>query len=332
MTSEFGLLPVSSIGSLPKPPQLLQREQAPLHEQDTAAMRSAQQAAVQEWLSAQEELGIDLLVDGEQYRRSMISYFLEGWGCASVDPDPVWVLDNLYSQRAVIEREPTAPCTLASEWYRWASTQTRRPLKPTITGPYTLRDWAFDRRFATRHDAVMALAEHVGEETRALVAAGARYIQIDEPAYVTRFDQPDELRLAVAAMERARAPAGSDVLVFSHMCYGAFEEVYPRMLDLPVDVFCLELAHVTPAMLAGLRREPFPRDRGVGFGVVDAMDPRVDSVAEIEQRIRLALDHFRPEQIWLNPDCGFQALPRAVAMGKLKNLVIAARNIRATLS
>ena len=89
------LLPTSSIGSLPKPPALFKAEMLPLHEQDRAAMRKAQEQAVADWLLIQEGLGIDLAVDGEQYRRSMTTYFLEGWGCAEIDPDPVWVLDNM---------------------------------------------------------------------------------------------------------------------------------------------------------------------------------------------------------------------------------------------
>src|SRR5215210_5425375 len=105
MSTRLGLLPVSSIGSLPKPRDLFQAEMAPLHEQDQAAMGRAQRAAVAMWLDLQQQAGVDLAVDGEQYRRSMTTYFLEGWGCAGVDPDPVWVMDNMYGQRAVIERE-----------------------------------------------------------------------------------------------------------------------------------------------------------------------------------------------------------------------------------
>ena len=332
MRTPLGLLPVSTIGSLPKPPALLEAEMAPLAAQDHVAMRAAQETAVREWLTIQEELGVNLAVDGEQYRRSMISYFLEGWGCAEIDPDPVWVLDNLYSQRAVIGRNATTALPLLADWYRYSAGATVLPLKPTLTGPYTLRDWAFDRHHRDRRAAVLALAESVRAEVFALVDAGARYIQIDEPAYVTRYDQPEELELAVAGMKRVCEGVPADVMLFTHMCYGAFEEVYPRMLDLPVHVFCLELAHVTPKMLSILRRHPFPPDRAMGYGVVDSMEPRVETVAEIEGRIRQALEYFSPDQLWLNPDCGFQALPRDSAIGKLRNLVTAARRIRNSLS
>ena len=108
------LLPVSSIGSLPKPPDLFRAEMAPLEQQDHAWMRRSQETAVADWIATQEKLGIDVLVDGEQYRRSMTTSFLEGWGCADIDPDPVWVLDNMYGQRAVIKRRGHRAAHVAS--------------------------------------------------------------------------------------------------------------------------------------------------------------------------------------------------------------------------
>jgi 5-methyltetrahydropteroyltriglutamate--homocysteine methyltransferase len=332
MTIELPVLPVSSIGSLPKPRELFQAEMAPLKEQNQVAMQRAQRDAVAMWLDIQGDAGIDLAVDGEQYRRSMTTYFLEGWGCADIDPDPVWVMDNMYGQRAVISRQATQPRSLLVDWYHYAAERTPGPLKVTVTGPYTLRDWVFDRYYPTRQDAVLAMAEYVREEVQGLVAAGAQYVQIDEPAFVTRYDQPDELDLAIKAMHRVVDGVPPEVTVFTHMCYGAFHEVYPKMLELPAKVFCLELSHVSPELLDILRRVPYPADRGMGFGVVDAMDPRVESVEEIERRIRLALEYFRPEQLWLNPDCGLQTLPHASAVGKLRNLVEAARRVREGLA
>jgi 5-methyltetrahydropteroyltriglutamate--homocysteine methyltransferase len=327
-TNALPLLPVSSIGSLPKPRDLFRAEMAPLAAQDQEAMRRAQRAAVAMWLEVQRAAGVDLAVDGEQYRRSMTSYFLEGWGCAGVDPDPVWVMDNMYGQRAVISRAATRPRALLVEWYRYAQECTPLPLKVTVTGPYTLRDWVFDRYYRTRRDAVLALAEYVREEVQGLASAGLRYLQVDEPAFVTRYDQPDELDLAIEAMHRVVGGLPPGVTVFTHMCYGAFHEVYPKMLELPAQVLCLELSHVSAELLDVLRRVPYPADRGMGFGVVDAMDPRVEGVEEIEGRIRLALQYFRPEQLWINPDCGLQTLPHDSAVGKLRNLVEATRRVR----
>ena len=66
----------------------------------------------------------------------------------------------------------------------------------------------------------------------------------------------------------------------------------------------------------------------MGYGVVDAQDPRVESVVEIEARIRLALEYFAPEQLWINPDCGLQAVPYESAVAKLENVMEATRRVR----
>lgn len=329
--TDLPILPVSSIGSLPKPAELFKAEMAPLDQQDLPRMRRGQEEAVADWLKTQDGLGIDVLVDGEQYRRSMTTYFLEGWGCAEVDPDPVWVLDNLYGQRAVIAGEATRPRALLRDWYEFAHKRTSSPIKATITGPYTLRDWVFDRFYPIRREAVMALAEYVRDEVEALVAAGVRYLQIDEPAFVTRYDQPEELDVAIAAMRRIAEVIPPEVTVFTHMCYGAFHEVYPKMLELPAKVFCLELSHVSPELLELLKRRPLPQDRALGFGVVDAQDPRVESVEEIERRLRLALEYLSPSQLWVNPDCGLQTLTRESAIAKLQNLMEATRRVRESI-
>jgi 5-methyltetrahydropteroyltriglutamate--homocysteine methyltransferase len=326
------LLPVSGIGSLPKPPELFRAEMAPLQEQDPAAMRAMQEAALTDWLAVQAEVGVDVAVDGEVYRRSMVTHFLEGWGCARVHPDAVWVLDNMYGQRPVIHGPATEPRRLLADWYRFAAARTSAPVKATITGPYTLRDWAFDRHYPSHAAAVLALAEYVREEVLGLVDARVRYLQVDEPAYVTRYDQPAELQVAERAMRRVLEGVPDDILVITHMCYGSFHEVYPRMLELPAHVFCLELSHASPELLELLRRQPLPPDRALGFGVVDAMDPRVESVEEIVGRIRRALEYLRPEQVWLNPDCGLQTLPRDTAVAKMRNLVAAARRAREELT
>src|SRR5205823_4308687 len=116
------------------------------------------------------------------------------------------------------------------------------------------RDWVFDQYYPSRRAAVLALAEYVREEVQALMAAGVEYLQIDEPAFVTRYDQPDELDTAIAAMRRVLDDVPSHVTIFTHMCYGAFHEVYPKMLELPARVFCLELSHISAEMLHALRR------------------------------------------------------------------------------
>ena len=69
-------------------------------------------------------------------------------------------------------------------------------------------------------------------------------------------------------------------------------------------------------------------NKGVIFGVLDVGDSRIETVDEIEVRIRQVLDHVEPDRLSGGPDCGMVFLDPEVAMAKLTNLVESARRAR----
>src|SRR5207244_6744712 len=132
-------------------------------------------------------------------------------------------------------------------------------------------DWSFDDHYGSRRDLVLALAEVVREEAHDLEKAGAKYIQIDEPAVSTRLD---ELDLAIEAM--GIVTSGLRAHTTTHMCYGRFEEVYPRLLDIPVDEIDLEMTNSGLELLRCFRQHPFTKD--IGFGVVVYISHRYTTI------------------------------------------------------
>ncbi|MBI4499505.1 MAG: methionine synthase, partial [Chloroflexi bacterium] len=70
-----GLL-TTSVGSFPKPPYLAKaRTQYAAGKLEADELRKLEQQATREWIAFQEEIGIDILVDGEMYRGDMVEYF-----------------------------------------------------------------------------------------------------------------------------------------------------------------------------------------------------------------------------------------------------------------
>jgi 5-methyltetrahydropteroyltriglutamate--homocysteine methyltransferase len=193
-----------------------------------------------------------------------------------------------------------------------------------LTGPYTICDWSFDDHFGSRREFVLALAEVVRQEALDLERAGAQYIQIDEPAVSTRLD---ELDLAIEAM--GVVTAGLKAHTITHMCYGRFEEVYPHLLDLPVDQIDLELANSGLELLERFREHPFTKS--IGFGVVDVHSHRIETVEEVKANIRRALDYLEPGQIFVDPDCGLKTRTVAEAREKLRVIQRARDEVRAEL-
>ncbi|HUR89727.1 MAG TPA: methionine synthase, partial [Ramlibacter sp.] len=69
-------------------------------------------------------------------------------------------------------------------------------------------------------------------------------------------------------------------------------------------------------------------DKQVLVGCIDLSDMNVETPETIANRIRKALQHIKPEQVVLAPDCGMKYLPREVAQGKLRAMVEAAKQLR----
>ena len=73
---DLPLLPTTTVGSFPKPPSLMRaRGDFAKGKISAAALRQEEEKATAAWMEAQEALGLDILVDGEQYRGDMVAYF-----------------------------------------------------------------------------------------------------------------------------------------------------------------------------------------------------------------------------------------------------------------
>ena len=209
-------------------------------------------------MRTQEELGLDVLVDGEQYRGDMVAYFAEtmpGFARGGL----VRSYGNRYYHKPVMVGPVRWPGPMTVDWWRWTQSLTTRPVKGMLTGPYTLMDWSFDDHYPDRKAACLALAREVRKEVEALLEAGVRIIQIDEPALSVR---PDELGFAVEAMHLV--VDGLPAYYVVHACFGAFETIYPGLLDLPVDNLDLAISHSALDLLAMFEKDPFTKDLSLG--------------------------------------------------------------------
>jgi 5-methyltetrahydropteroyltriglutamate--homocysteine methyltransferase len=207
------------------------------------------------------------------------------------------------------------------EWWRYAQSLTERPVKGMLTGPYTVMDWSFNEFYPDRRATCMALAAVIRKEVEVLVAAGCRIVQIDEPALSVR---PEELGIAIEAMHRVTD--GLNAYFITHACYGAFEYIYPGMLEMPVDNFDLEMSNSDLDLLAVFRSQPFTKD--ISFGVVDVHNHQVEDVATVRRRVEQALTILPKEKVWVDPDCGLKTRTVEESIEKLRVCVAAAKAYR----
>ncbi len=315
------ILPTSTIGSFPKPDYLKDaRRRFDRGEIRADELRKLEEKATRDCMKMQEEIGLDILVDGEMYRGDMTAYFaehLQGFGISGL----VRSYGNRYYRKPIIQGAIQRARAITVEWWQFAQAQTKKPVKAILTGPYTMMDWSFDEHYGSREKSTMALANVIHQEVADLERAGAQYIQIDEPAVSVR---PDEIQLAIAAMRVVTK--GIRAKTLTHICYGDFAAIYPKMLDLAVDQFDLELSNSGYDMLELFKRAPFTKE--IGYGVLDVHSHRVETVDQVKERLKMALDVFPIEKIYVNPDCGLKTRTEAEARDKLKVMIEATRAIR----
>ena len=319
------LLPTTSVGSFPKPPHLIEaRRKFAAGQLDAKELHGLEEQTTREWVALQKEIGLDVFVDGEMYRGDMTTYFarnLEGFKISGL----VRSYGNRYYRKPIIVDEVGWREPITVEWWKFTQGLTRKPVKGVVTGPYTMMDWSFNEYYPTRRDACLALAKVLHEEVKALAKAGAKIIQVDEPAISAR---PEELpEFAIKAMRMVTR--GVDAYFINHICYGAFEFIYPKMLELPVDNFDLEMSNSELDLVDLFHEHPFTKD--LSFGVVDAHSHVVEDLATVKQRIQRALEVLTPEQLWIDPDCGLKTRTHEETVGKLKAIVSATKSIREDL-
>ncbi len=316
-----GLL-TTSVGSFAKPPYLqkARNEHAAGRLSDEELDKLTLQAT-KEVIDLQNELGLDILVHGEMERGDMVAYFAEHFRGMKIG-GLVRSYGNRYYHKPVIFGELRFDKPLTVELWKYAQSLTDKPVKGMVTGPYTMVDWAFEEYYPTRRDAVLAMARVVREEVLALQSAGATYIQIDEPACSTRFD---EIPLAAEAM--GIVTQGLTARTITHICYGDFAPVYDQIIKIPVDQFDLELANSDYDLLDVMQKKGF--DKEIGLGVLDVHTHEIESVDEVVAGIKKALAVLPPERIFVDPDCGLKTRTWEESAAKIRVMVEAVKRVKA---
>ncbi|MEC9140875.1 MAG: methionine synthase [Chloroflexota bacterium] len=311
----------TSVGSFPKPPELQAARNKMLRgELGANELEQMEREATASWIKTQEELGIDILVDGEMDRGDMVTYFselLDGFTISGL----VRSYGNRYYRKPIAVGPIGRKSPMTLKTWEYAQSLTDKPVKGMLTGPYTIAEWSFNEYYSTFEEFVMEVAKVVHAEAIDLEAAGAKYIQIDEPAASTR---PEEMELVARSMEVVTE--GLSAYTLTHICYGDFEAVFDDINRIPVDNLDIETANSNYSLLELFRGRQY--DKHLSLGVTDVHTHQIESLDEVKAGIRKALEIFSPSQLFIGPDCGLKTRTAAESISKLKVMVQAVGEIK----
>lgn len=287
--------------------------------------------AVDVALHDQEEAGIDVVSDGEMRRSGFFTaeFYRHLTGLRPLPPERrVGPPGHDQQHRFEVVEPIDAPNGLGVvAEFRAARSRTSRPLKVTVPGPFTLAGrLAGGGVYRDRIAATEAFVPILAAEVRALVAAGATFIQIDEPSPAIHPDAPADF---AGLFNPVVADVPATVRVAVHLCFGNYmgrplgKRTYRPVLDqlrrFAVRELVLEFANreMTELELLADLVDRFD----VAAGVVDVKNSYVESAEDVAERIERVLAFVPAERLSVVPDCGFSQTARAITKEKLRALV-----------
>ncbi len=304
-----------------------------------ADMSDAQLRATQAAIVEQEVAGIDVITGGEMHRRThnrhsppnaMLNHFWQKIPSfqGETKPKPITLHDPHVFHPAAICKGPiidSVDLGLVEE-FTTVSSFARKPVKITMTGPHLLAVVAYDEYYNDPKAMMNDFGKLLHQNFRKLAAAGCKHIQIDEPYFTPSSDE--EVKAAVETINMAIEGLPKDTHVMVHICQGNYAvgpdydgQIGHRYFDVgryKADLVCAIdcdgylIEHDMTPHFEGLLG-----DKQLGVGAVDVQAPNVESGQQVADRIS-AHGWLAPEQTVITSSCGFNHLPRHIALGKLR--------------
>jgi len=329
------LFPTTTIGSFPQTKEIrIQRNKFTKGEITAAEYEKFIEKEIEDVVKIQEELGLDVYVHGEPERNDMVQYFgerLNGYAFTTHG----WV--QSYGSRCVrppiVVGDISRPAPITVKESKFAASISKKPMKGMLTGPITCLRWSFPRDDVHQSVQAQQLALALRDEVLDLEKAGVYVIQVDEPALREGLplragkERTDYLKWAVDSFRLATAGVEDGTQIHSHFCYSEFQDFFYAIAALDADVLSIENSKSDAKLLKVFVDEAYPRH--IGPGVYDIHSPRVPSQKEIEDRIAEMLQYLKPDQLWIDPDCGLKTRQWKETKASLTNMVNAAKTFRA---
>jgi 5-methyltetrahydropteroyltriglutamate--homocysteine methyltransferase len=332
----FGLplLPTTTIGSFPQTAEI-RAARAAFKRGELSAVdyEKAMKKEIAHAVAEQEKLDIDVPVHGEAERNDMVEYFGEQLAGFCFTGNG-WV--QSYGSRCVkppiIYGDVSRPAPMTVAWSSYAQSLTKKPMKGMLTGPITILQWSFVRDDQPRSTTAAQIALAIRDEVCDLEKAGIGIIQIDEPAIreglpLRRDAWRDYLAWATRAFRLSASGVADETQIHTHMCYSEFNDILPEIAAMDADVITIETSRSDMELLDAFGKFKYPNE--IGPGVYDIHSPRVPSVEEMEGLLRKALATIPAANLWVNPDCGLKTRGWPETLAALRNMVAAAKALRA---
>lgn len=318
-------IPTEPIGSIPRPRELIEAERAfssgRIHEGEFESIRDD---AVRDTIERFQATGSPVITDGEQAKPSFATYPVHGLDNLAADGVLIPFADGHTRQLPRLTSRPFHYRTHASSYVRNAQRFARLPLKQAVISASAL-SLLYPHRGIDgypREAFVDDLVSEAEADIRGCLDLGVHNVQIDftEARLAVKLDPSKQLLASFVELNDrvlARFSPKERSLIGVHTCPGGdqdsthsadvdYAELLPSLFQLDVGNVYLQMASEQdrPRILS-IVRDYAKEDQRIFVGVIDPIDPRVETPDVVRDRVLEAARYIPAERLGTCDDCGF---------------------------
>lgn len=317
------LLPTEPIGSIPRTAGLI--EATTVRDGTDPALDPLYDEAIRDTVARFEATGSPVITDGEQRKfHNFWTYAVHG--LPNTTPDGFKIPFSAGHTRRMLRLTsgPFRYARYADAYLDIAQRYARVPVKQAVISPSALSLMYPPERIPgySRERFIEDLLQEHEKEVRACLRKGAYKVQIDftEARLAVKIDPSGELLHSFIDLNNlalARFSPEERRRIGVHTCPGAdcdsthsgdvdYADLLPSLFQLTVGSFYIALAGERDrARVLKIIREHIKPEHRVFVGVVSPIDPRIDTLEEVRDRILEAAEYIPVGQLGTTDDCGF---------------------------
>jgi 5-methyltetrahydropteroyltriglutamate--homocysteine methyltransferase len=284
-----------------------QRERGEITEEQ---FRQIENELTEATIKEQVEAGLELPTDGQIRWPDPLSYLARGLEGVEVNGLLRFFDTNFYYRQPVVKGPLRRSGSLLLGDYRHAISVSSKPVKPVLTGPYTLaRGSILEGGYGSLRELAQAYAVVLAQEVKELADAGAQVIQVDEPSILRHPEDAEILKEVTGHLARAKGKARLVLATY----FGDAAPLYALLQELPVDGLHLDFTYGRTLSRAIQERGS---TKTLSLGLIDGRNTKLETFETVFPVLDAVLPRLG-NQAYLSSSCGLEYLPRDRARAKL---------------
>jgi 5-methyltetrahydropteroyltriglutamate--homocysteine methyltransferase len=339
-------IPTEPIGSIPRPLRLIQAVADA--GRNTPALDAMYEEAVQDTIARFEETGSPVITDGEQLKyHNFWTYCVQGLPNTAPDGFQIPFAAGHVRRMPRLTTGPFRYETHADRYLDVALKYAQRPVKQAVISPSALSLMypADPIPGYSREQFLEDLLREHETEVRNCLRKGAWKVQVDftEGRFAVKLDPSGELLhrfIDLNNLALSRFSGEERRRIGVHTCPGSdrdsnhsadvdYAALLPSLFELMADSFYVALANEQDRVRAlKIIRDHRKPDQTVFVGVIDPVNPRVETPEEVRDRVLEAADYIPFDRLGTCDDCGFSPFcddtttTRETAFAKIRARVV----------